>query len=96
MPQRTRGARPTGLAVSNQPDAMAASDLFAGQIEDVAVKAANRRAEHVQDIAAGSSVAPNGRYRGRDDDKLTVRIERIPIRVWTCPAGLGVDVVNKR
>jgi hypothetical protein len=31
-----------------------------------------------------------------DDDKLNARIERIPTRVWRCPTGLGVGVVNKR
>jgi hypothetical protein len=51
--ERFLGAASARSAVRNQPDAMPASDLFAGEVENVAVQASYRRPEHVQDVKQG-------------------------------------------
>ena len=55
--QRVFGARRRRCAVGDQADAVAARDLLARQIEHMAKQAADRRAEHMQDIQWISSVA---------------------------------------
>ena len=80
------GARATGVVVSDQSDAVAAGDLLIGQVEHMPEQSANRSAEHVQDAQGGHRIVPNGAIAAvRNDDDLSCRIERIPIRVWSCP-----------
>ena len=50
QPQRVIGARPAGAQIGDQSDPVAARDLLAAEIEHMAKQAADRRAEHVQDI----------------------------------------------
>ena len=57
------GARAAGAAVGDQADAVAARDLLARKIEHVAEQAADRGAEHVQNIQ-GAMHRP-GRLRDR-------------------------------
>jgi hypothetical protein len=44
------GARPAGRAIGDEADAVAARDLAAGEIEDMAEQTADRRAENVDDV----------------------------------------------
>jgi len=44
------GARPAGRAVGDEPDSVAAGDLFLREVHDVAEKPADRRAKDVQDF----------------------------------------------
>jgi hypothetical protein len=97
FPKNLIGAGPTSVAVGDQADVMPTRDLFVGKVENMAEQAADRRAEHEQDPQGGQRVIPNRAVAAAvDDEKLNARIERIPPRVWTCPAGLGVGAVNKR
>ena len=50
LAQRVVGARAAGAEIGDQPDPVSARDLLAGQIEHMAKQAADRRAEHVQDV----------------------------------------------
>ena len=59
------GARATGVAVSDQPDAVAAGDLLMGQVEHMAEQSANRRAEHVQDVQGVIELSEWGDCRGQ-------------------------------
>ena len=83
FPECLRGTGATGIAVCNQPDAMAASDLFAGEIQDVAIKASHRRPEHVQNIQRGNRREWSDSQKG---DKPPFLIARIPSDVLMRPS----------
>ncbi len=66
--RNTSSARaPPVLQVGDQADAVSARDLLAGQVEHMAKQAADRRAEHVQDVQ-GRHCAANRPAASRKTD----------------------------